>query len=179
MSMRFEEPAYYADSLIIDAMRTAQSRQTLLLWSAIMDVFRQTYISLATYFLKKHELLLDLGDTSSSGRSLAERRSRTLQRFTAAFLPMNIAGMQKLVQYFVQSATVTHTPATYSFTVQIISPKGIPANLSDIQAAIERSKPAHLNYTLVYTFTTWDAMDAYNRPWNIAETYLWDSLEIS
>jgi hypothetical protein len=145
----------------------------------VIDIFRQSFVKLATYMLDEHERMLDTGDQSGAGKSLTQRRGSINVRYVAAFLPMNIEGMRRLVEFFVTSAVVTHTPATYSFAVKVVEPKGTPPNAAEIVAAIERAKPAHLNYTITYTFTTWDQMDAYNRTWDVADTFTWDAFEVS
>lgn len=177
--LRLEEPWYYRNSAYMNTMRGIQALPASTLMAAIIDVFRQSFVALATYMLAVHEKLLDAGDQSGSGLSLIERRNIVAIRYVAAFLPMNIVGMKRLVEFFVDSAVVTHNPAASSFAVQVVSPKGVPPTSALLTAAIDRAKPAHLTYTITYTFTAWDTMDAYNRTWNLTETYTWDSWEIS
>lgn len=174
-----EQPEYYRNSAIMNSVREAQALPASTLMAGIIDIFRQSYIKLATYMLPNHEVLVDSGDASASDLSLLLRRNRLNVRYVTAHLPMNRDGMKRLVEYFVTSAIVEHTPTTYSFLIKIVSPKGVPANLIDIQNAVERAKPAHLGYSITYTFGNWNDMDASNTPWNTAESYTWDAFEIS
>jgi hypothetical protein len=173
-------PEYYYTSGIMDDISTAQGYQTGRLFGQMMDSFRQDFPQWSTAALKRHELEAGVGVADSGILSWNKRRARILAQYIVAHLPMNISGMKKVVESFVNSASVTHNPKTYSFAVQIVDPKGVPPNLSEIQNAIDKAKPAHLGYTLTYTFTTWGAMDAYSRPWsNTDGLYTWSSFEIS
>lgn len=173
------QPYYYADSTIMKAIRSAQGRLLNQFISALVDMFQQSFFNQATYMLDEHEATSGVGVASSAGISLLQRRNRISTRYVFAWLKANIDNMEKLVERFGVDAVVTEQPATYAFTVNIVSPKGVPANIGEIQTAVERYKPAHLNYTIVSTFTTWNQMDAYNRTWNNAEVFKWDSFEIS
>src|SRR5260221_2460971 len=146
------QPIYYKDSKIMDAIRTAQGYQLERSLILIIDSFRQDFAQWASYTLRRHELEIGVGAADSSQYSLDKRRIRIKAQYVVARLPKNIIGMQQVVENFVKSALVTHNPKTYSMTVQIIDPKGTPVNLSEIQNAIEQAKPAHLGYTLTYTF---------------------------
>ncbi len=173
------QPDYYSTSQIMDNIRTAQGYQTGRLMVQMMDSFRQTFAQWATNQLVVHERETGVGAADSANFSLAKRRDRVKAQYEVAHLPMNIVGMRRLVEHFVDIASVTHNPAAYFFQVQIVSPKGIPSNLTEIQNAIEKAKPAHLGYTITYTFTTWNTMDGYNRPWNTAESFTWSGFEVS
>jgi hypothetical protein len=123
---------------------------------------------------------MGVGPADSANYSWNKRRARIQIQYVVAKLPMNVVGMKKLVESFVNAAVVTESPKTYSFAIQITDPKGQPPNLAEIQAAIDRAKPAHLGYTITYTFTTWGVMDAYGRLWgNVDGVYTWAGFEVS
>lgn len=175
----FFQPDFYNSSQIMDNIRTAQGYQIGRLMTQFLDSFRQSFAQWATSLLTRHEQETGVGVADSANYSLAKRRDRIKAQYEVAYLDRNIANMRGIIQHFVVAATVTVTPATYSFVVQITNPKGVPPNLVEIQNAIEKAKPAHLAYTINYTFTTWTTMDAYNRPWSSADTYTWNAFEVS
>lgn len=172
------QPYYYQDSQIMNYLRDIQGKHLSQFLASLIDMYDQIHSATASYMLDEHERLSGVGEGGSSF-SVVQRRGRIATRYAFAWLKANVDNMQKLVEKFVDEAAVTETPATYSFTVQIISPKGAPPNLTEIQAAIELYKPAHLDYTITFTYTTWNAMDAYNRLWNSADTFTWNTFEVS
>lgn len=171
-------PKWYRNSAVMQAIWGAQGSGVGQFLATIHDSFRQSFIKLATYRLPLLENVYGSGDATAANLSMAKRRLRVLARSTQP-TAMNIVGMRRLVENYVTSAVVTHTPATYTFTVQIIDPKGEPANLVEIQEAIERAKPAHLGYTITYTFLTWNDKEALNQTWNSADTQTWNQFEVS
>ncbi len=178
-SLKKWQPSYYSNSTIMNAIRSAQGLLLNSVMGTVVDLFNQTFSTKASYWLSKYEQLVGQGDQSFAGFSLLQRRNKLSTRYKFAFLTANVPNVVALVQNFVQSATVTQNAATYSMVVNIVNPKGTPSNLSDIQDAIERFKPAHISYTITYTFTVWNTMDGYSRPWNTADTYKWDGFEVS
>ena len=63
--------------------------------------------------------------------------------------------------------------------IKFISEYGIPANLDNFKAEIEKAKPAHLPYEFIFAFMTWDQFDTYNKTWDMWDTLnlMWDEFE--
>lgn len=69
---------------------------------------------------------------------------------------------------------VVEYPADCRFEIRFIGILGVPANMAGFMAMLEQIKPAHLSYSFVYTFTTWEMVSGLT--WQEAETRTWVQL---
>ncbi len=62
----------------------------------------------------------------------------------------------------------------YRFQIKFIDARGIPSNITDLQAIVEKLKPGHLAFEFIFTYMTWSEHDSYNKTWN-----QWDALNLT
>jgi hypothetical protein len=62
----------------------------------------------------------------------------------------------------------------YTFTIKFTDTRGLPPNLDDLKAIVEKLKPAHLAVVYELTFMTWLERDTYNLTWS-----QWDNLNLT
>lgn len=138
----------------------------------------QLYLGSSTYALKRHEAMFAI--TSSAGDTVQERRARLIAKLNTRS-PATIAAIKELVMIIIGCASeVIEHPAEYRFEVKFTGTRGVPANLAGLTAAIEEIKPAHLAFGYIFTYTTWDDIDAYPYIWDKwdALDLTWDEMEI-
>ena len=136
-------------------------------------MLKQFYVETATESgLALWEQYLNLA--SSAGKPLDQRRSRIISKIRGMGT-VTVTMIQNVAESYVYGAVqVTDHPETYSFIVKFIDTRGIPANLADVQAAIEEIKPAHLGVIYEFSYMTWNEFDGYNKTWNA-----WDALNLT
>ena len=58
---------------------------------------------------------------------------------------------------------------SYTILIKYIDTTGIPANFTDLEAAVKQILPAHLNVKFFFNFLVWDELDI--------KTWSWDGLD--
>jgi len=69
---------------------------------------------------------------------------------------------------------VLEYPDEHRFVIRFIGVLGVPANMAGFMAMLEQIRPAHLSYSFLYTFTTWDMVSGLT--WQNAATRTWGQL---
>ncbi|TGJ75429.1 YmfQ family protein [Caproiciproducens galactitolivorans] len=153
-------------------IQAALNAQVQKLMDAKDDLLLQLNVQTATWGLDLWEKVLglatDVSKPFSFRRSRIESKLRS-QGVTTKLMIQNVAesfsnGIVEIIEH----------PALYSFDVKFIGTLGIPPNMDDLIAAIEEIKPAHLAYSFIYTFITWDKVEAYSHTWDE-----WDALGLT
>lgn len=74
--------------------------------------------------------------------------------------------------------SITEYNNEYYFIVQFIGVMGIPTNLQSFKNMLEEIKPAHLQYILKYSYTTWNFIKNDNLTWNSVIINTWNELKV-
>jgi len=174
-------------SYVPDYLKEAQSYKVILeaegpeldaIETNLADVLKQFYVETATEEgLSRWEEFVGL--SSYAGKPLDQRRSRIISKLrgmgtVTVSLIKNVAE-----SYTYGTVEVTERPELYSFTVTFSDKHGIPPNYTDLQAAIEEIKPAHLAVNYVLRYLIWDELDAAALTWEAldAKALTWDEFE--
>lgn len=80
------------------------------------------------------------------------------------------------VRFFRGDVEVVEVPGAYSFEVRFVGTLGIPANMAGLIQIMEEIKPAHLDYSFVYSYTWWDSLKSLT--WNGAHSKTWNELRV-
>ncbi|MEA4955758.1 MAG: putative phage tail protein [Pseudoflavonifractor sp.] len=157
----------------IYAMEEALGEQADRAGAALEDAKAQLVLDTATWGLDLWEAALGL--TTEAGKSLDFRRSRVRSKLrgqgtTTAAMLQNVAesfsnGAVEIIEY----------PAEARFEVKFVGTVGVPPNMDDLTAAIDDIKPAHLAYTYLIIYRTWDMVA--EMTWDQAGAYTWDQLK--
>jgi hypothetical protein len=161
------------------AVMDAEGPEFDLVRTNIADILSQFYVETATEWgLDLWEQMLGL--KSYAGKPLDQRRSRIISKLrgmgtVTVSLIKNVAE-----SYTYGTVEVTERPELYSFTVTFSDKHGIPPNYTDLQAAIEEIKPAHLAVNYVLRYLIWDELDAAALTWEAldAKALTWDEFEM-
>lgn len=145
------------------------------------DILNQCFIDTATWGLIFWEKVLgistDLNKSYEGRREIIKSKLRGQGTVTVGLIK-NVAE-----SYNNGEVEVIEDTPNYSFTIKFIAHDGIPQNLTNLKAAIEEIKPAHLNVLYDFKYLiwdvldaknlTWDELDALNLTWDIFETGIW------
>jgi hypothetical protein len=157
----------------IAAMETALGAQTDALRAALADAGVQLVLDTATWGLDLWEKALGL--KTEAGKDLDFRRSRVRSKLRGQGTT-TAAMLQNVAESFSNGAVeIIEHPAESRFEVKFVGTIGIPPNMDDLTAAIEDIKPAHLAYTYIIIYRTWDMVAAMT--WAQAGAYTWDQLK--
>lgn len=117
---------------------------------AIEDLKLQLVVDTATWGLEIYESELDI--VTDNSKPLLERRSviKSKMRGTGQ---VNSA----LIKLVSDSYTNGDVDVLFdgSIIVKFVSVKGVPPNIEDLEKVIDDIKPAHLNYSFVFTYNTY------------------------
>ena len=166
-------PPYYRESRQIAELETALGDLAKSLQLAKEDVFAQLWVDTATWGLDLWEKALGL--STEGGMDTDYRRSRCRSKLrgqgtTTAAMLQNVAesfsnGAVEIIEY----------PAEARFEVKFVGTVGVPPNMDDLTAAIDDIKPAHLAYTYIIIYRTWDMVAGMT--WDQAGAYTWNQLK--
>ncbi|MGM7428580.1 putative phage tail protein [Bacillus pacificus] len=73
---------------------------------------------------------------------------------------------------------VTEDIPNYVVNIRYISNYGMPPNIKDIQFALRSIIPAHLDINYIFTYTTWDELEAYRMKWDELGAFTWDEVMV-
>lgn len=91
----------------------------------------------------------------------------------------NIARIKNIVESFTNGKVevITDNPH-YFFKVKFVSEMGIPPRINDVKKAIDKVKPAHLDYDFEFKYNTWDDIKRAGITWDYCKTHgiTWEDL---
>ena len=165
-------PDCYKNSTQIVELQGALQHWTDALQAAGDDMFLQMNVETATWGLVTWETAL--GIPTDATKPNEYRRTRIMSKLrgqgaTTKAMIENVAesfsnGDVAIIEYNSESR----------FEVKFVGTLGIPPNMDDLKAAIDEIKPAHLAYSFVYVYRTWDMVSTYT--WNQLAARTWDEL---
>ncbi len=151
-------PEFYATSPETADLQNAFDLTIAEAEAARDDCARQLDVNTATWGLSLWEAAY--GITPNVSKSDAYRRTRIISKMRGAGTT-TAALIQNVAESFSNGAVeVVETPKEYRFDVKFIGRYGVPPNMDDLTAAINRIKPAHLAYVYIYTYMVWRMLDA-------------------
>ncbi len=165
-------PLYLSKTETFTALLSAELIEIDGVNNSIQDIVDQCFVSTATWGLDYWESFL--GIPMQPGKDIDYRRT-TIEAKLRGSGTVTVSLIQNVASSFSngQVAIVEH-PSIYSFEVVFVGTIGIPPNLLDLQAAIERIKPAHLAVTYTFLYTQWSAVKT--TTWATVKTGTWDEL---
>lgn len=176
-------PDFLRSARIYKAIIDAEGAEFDLLRARIADVLNQFYIETATWGLDLWEQML--GISTSTGKSLGERRSKVMSKrrgigtVTAELIKtVAEAYSQGTIDVYINRAVAVNT-----IFIKFLDERGTPTNIDDLKTVIEEIKPAHLAVIYEYRYLTWDELDTRlltwdhldvkNLTWDVFETGSW------
>ena len=167
-------PWYYQDSREMTKLQgTIAEEVGALRYYAIPDLLKQSFIKTATWGLDywEHELGL-VTDRSNS----YVRRREIIQAKLRGSGTSTKARIKNVAEAFSGGEVdVIEYPAEYRFVVKFIGVLGIPPNMAGFLNMLDEIKPAHLGYSITYSYTTWNMVK--NLTWNEVKTRTWSQVK--
>lgn len=170
-------PPYYKESAEVANLQNAINAEVEKVHSAKDDLLLQMNVETATWGLDLWEKAY--GIKTDVSKSYAFRRARIESKMRSQGVT-TVAMIKNVAESFSNGEVdVIEHPEKYRFEIKFIGTLGIPPNMDDLTAAIEEIKPAHLDFTYVYTFITWNSIEAYCHTWDEwdAKNLTWDEFE--
>lgn len=170
-------PKYYDGSRIVGNILDVEGAEMAALNAETADVLEQFYVDTATWGLTNWERICGIATDElkpvDQRRSVIKSKLRGVGTVNAAMIK-NVAEA-----YDNGTVEVVENNAMYTVSITFVSNYGVPANLSDIQAALREILPAHLAINFVFTYMTWAALNTHAFTWGSLTTnnYTWSQYE--
>ena len=171
--MNYLPPVYENNETMIELQHILSSKINLLATDRdkiINECFIGTASNLLSRYEKLYGLTVDITKSDTFRRERLKARAKGTGTVTKQMLE-NVAA-----SYSNGEVEVIENIEDYSFVVKFVGTKGIPANMADLTLTIEEIKPAHLSFTFVYTYSTWN--DVSNMTWDGVAAYTWDEFRV-
>jgi Uncharacterised protein conserved in bacteria (DUF2313) len=173
-------PDFYDNDVLTQAIIQVVGLEIDQLNADLADVFAQAYVDTSTEWgLDLYESQLGLPDGSTE--DLAQRRSNVKAAMTGTGTITDAVLEAIAGQYEHGSTSIYPIYGQGLLIAQLNDVRGIPSNLVDFQNALSAKKPAHLVLQIVYSYFTWDRLDAHAWTWNQLDALnlTWDQLEVT
>ncbi len=166
-------PDYYKKSKIFSSLLKVYEEEINKNNRAISDLQDQLFVDTATWGLDAWEKELNIPTELS--KDYDERRE---------FVKSKLRGTGTCTVEMIKNAARAYTNAEIevieksagsTFIVKFISIKGIPKDIQRFKSTIEVIKPAHMTYSLEYTYTTWGEVKA--TTWSQISKGTWEALK--
>lgn len=166
-------PSYYGKSKVFSSLLKVYENELEENNNAISDLQDQMFIDTATWGLEAWEKELNIPTDFS--KPYDERREfiKSKLRGTGTCTIEMIKNTAKA--YTNAEIEVIENNANYSFVVKFVSVRGIPKNVQTFKSTIDAIKPAHMTYSLEYTYTTWGEVKA--AAWSQIKKGTWEALK--
>ncbi|MPM02102.1 hypothetical protein SDC9_48347 [bioreactor metagenome] len=167
-------PDFYKNSAEVVNVQAAVGTQAAALRAAWDDLLSQLNVTTASSWgLDLWETAL--GITKKAADGIDYRRTRVMSKLRGAGTT-TMAMIQSVAESFSNGEVeIIEDTANYTFTVKFVGTIGIPPNMDDLTSAIEEIKPAHLAYSYVIIYRTWDMIGSYT--WGQMGAYTWEQVK--
>jgi hypothetical protein len=162
-------PSYYSGCEQVVEMQDAFEEWTDALLAAKTDLLGQMNVSTATWGLTSWEKALGL-ETDIS-KSNTYRRERVMSKLRGSGTATTALIRNVAESFSNGEVTIIEHNGEYKFDVKFIGTIGKPPNMSDLTAAIEDIKPAHMTYSYIYVYNTSQALHAHTHARLAAHTH--------
>lgn len=165
-------PSYYFKSYFTKNIQYSISREIGLLNHIKQDIFKQFFITTATWGLKYYEQELDI----SYNPTLTDNERREVIR-------AKLRGRGTTTKEMIKSTAASFSGGDveiiehnddYYFTVKFVGVTGVPTNIEGFKNMLESIKPAHLNYELEYKYLKWGDINKYT--WGKLKEHTWEEV---
>jgi uncharacterized protein YmfQ (DUF2313 family) len=176
--LRDQFPLFYENSGTMLAIWEVEDSEVKSFQESIENALDEVFIGTAADTIERWEKMYNLPIRPTI--PLDERISTVRAKMRSVGV-VNVDLVKRTADAFTNGdVQVTEKPGISEFEIKFLSVKGIPPNMSDLQNAINQLKPAHLNVTYAYSYTTWNTMDGYNYTWDELDALnkTWDQIEV-
>lgn len=170
-------PKMYEELVESVAIIETEATEIELLHSRIADVLNQFNVESSTWGLKAYEY--EVGVTTDVNKPIDQRKSVVVSKLRGAGVTTRELIENVAEAYANADVEVTEDNRHYNVIVKFVGVFGIPPNMSDLERSLREIIPAHMIYTLVFTYLTWDMLDTANMTWDEIDALnlTWDEFE--
>lgn len=170
-------PKMYEELVESVAIIETEATEIELLHSRIADVLNQFNVESSTWGLKAYEY--EVGVTTDVIKPIDQRKSVVVSKLRGAGVTTRELIENVAEAYANADVEVTEDNPHYNVIVKFVGVLGIPPNMSDLERSLREIIPAHMIYTLVFTYLTWDMLDTANMTWDEIDALnlTWDEFE--
>lgn len=163
-------PEFYAGSAEFVDLQNALEPEVQALWERRDSVMDQLDVDKATWGLKHWEQALGLAVDESA--DIGYRRSRVKSKLRGVGT-MTVAMIQTLAaSYSNGEVDVIEYPEQFRLEIKFVNTVGTPPNIDDLTATLRANLPAHLEWSYIITFNTWDQLKL--STWDDLAGLTWD-----
>ncbi|WMI80894.1 putative phage tail protein [Anaerotignum sp. MB30-C6] len=166
-------PNYYKDSEVFRNLLKAFTDEINKNNYSISDLESQLFVGTATWGLSIWEK--EWGIYTDESKPYAERREVIKAKMRGAGTCTVEMIKNTALAYTNAEVEVIEHNENYSFVVKFVSVKGIPPNEDDFKRTVDIIKPAHIAYTLEYTYTVWGELK--KTTWGNVKAGTWGELK--
>lgn len=166
-------PLYYNRNIgFMNNVQNSISEEVGRLNYANKDTLDQASINLATWGLDIWEQELRI-ETDIS-KTYETRRETIIAKLRGSGTVTKEMIKNTALAFTNAEVKITENYDEYSFIIRFVGIKGIPSNMQDFIEMIETIKPAHLGYSIEYTFSWWDNIKTLS--WDQINAYTWSEI---
>ena len=141
--------------------------------NAYEDKMKELFVTTATADgLKRYEA--DYGIVSPEGAAISDRRSVIIAKMRGQGICSKDMLKNMAMSYSGGETEITQGTEDYTISIKFVGTMGVPPNIGDFEASIREIIPAHIAYTLVYTYATWDMASDFK--WNELSAHTWEQV---
>lgn len=166
-------PWYYQDSREMTCLQGIVAEDIGALRNyAIPDLLKQFFVKTATWGLDYWEN--EFGIVTNRSNSYVRRREIILAKMRGSGTSTKERIKSVAEAFSGGEVDVIEYNDEYRFEVKFIGVLGIPPNMAGFLNMLDEIKPAHLGYSISYTYTVWNML----KPliWNEAKTRTWNQI---
>jgi hypothetical protein len=152
-------PSFYQPSRIMQWLFQVEGAQYDLLFDALNQILQQFFAETATWGLNFWES--DLGLLPAPNLPDDQRKSRIMAKSRGVGTATRAVVTRVANAYQNGTVDLSEDPAGYTIYVIFIDERGIPPNLSDLQAILRAIVPAHLDIQYVFRYTVYSDIDGH------------------
>lgn len=151
-------PKMYEELVESVAIIETEATEIELLHSRIADVLNQFNVESSTWGLKAYEF--DVGVTTNVNKPIDQRKSVVISKLRGAGTTTKELIESVSEVYSHTDVEVTEDNPHYNVIIKFVGRYGVPPNMDDLERLLREIIPAHMIYTLVFMYVTYDKLKA-------------------
>jgi hypothetical protein len=172
-SIRTLLPELLKESNTIKALQEAQGIESTRLFSLVEQLVQEYMVDTAS--AEGITMLEEELGIKPQFKPLLQRKQDIKQRLKQPEILTKQRFKEHLDNYHICS--VEERPNEHRVISTILSKRGVPDEITDMDATVDRVLPAHLVHEFNYTWLPWDEIEEVGLTWDQADTYDGDELE--
>lgn len=149
-------PKMYEELQESVAIIETEATEFELLHTRIADVLSQFNVESSTWGLKAYEF--DVGVITNLNKPIDQRKSVVISKLRGAGVTTRWLIENVSEAYANADVEVVEDNTHYNVIVKFVGLLGIPPNMDDLERSLREIIPAHMIYTLVFLYVTYDML---------------------